>query len=84
MDGQRRPKESTMTKDRDALDRRSFLRSASGTATLLATVAATTPVFVSEAEAYDPGQGETKSKYQPDAPDVQAFYRTNGYETLTK
>ena len=45
-------------------------------------MAVTAPAFVDEAEAYDPGTDETQPKYQPDSPDVQAFYRTNGYETL--
>lgn len=37
-----------------------------------------------EAEAYDPGPDETRSRYQADSPGVRAFYRTNGYETLKK
>lgn len=69
----------------EALDRRSFLRSAGGAATLAAAAAAAaTPALVTEAEAYDPGEDELRSKYQHEAPDVQAFYRTNGYETLRK
>jgi hypothetical protein len=68
----------------EALDRRSFLRSAGGAATLAAAAAAAAPALVADAEAYDPGEAEARAKYQPDAPDVQAFYRTNGYETLRK
>lgn len=67
------------TDTRDTLDRRAFLRSATGIATIGASA-----VVVSTAEAYDPGKGETHSKYQPESPDVQAFYRTNGYEALRK
>ncbi len=65
-----------------AVDRRRFL-GAAGLATSAAAVGMT-PLLATEAAAYDPGQEETKTKYQPDAPDVQAFYRTNGYETLKK
>ena len=68
--------------DRNAIDRRRFLGVA-GLATGGA-AAGVTPLLSTPAEAYDPGESETKSKYQPDSPDVQAFYRTNGYETLKK
>jgi hypothetical protein len=70
------------SEDRSAIDRRRFFCVA-GIATSAAVVGVT-PLLSSAAEAYDPGQDETKSKYQPDAPDVQAFYRSNGYETLKK
>ncbi|MBC8129521.1 MAG: formate dehydrogenase [Rhizobiaceae bacterium] len=66
----------------ETLDRRSFLRSASGVATVAAVAIAIAPSMVTEAQAYDPGEDETRAKYQPDAADVQAFYRSNGYETL--
>lgn len=36
------------------------------------------------AQAYNPGPTETGPRYRADSPDVQAFYRTNGYETLKK
>jgi hypothetical protein len=70
------------TEDRSAIDRRRFL----GVAGLATTAAAAgvTPLLSTAAQAYDPGQTETKSKYQPDSPDVQAFYRSNGYESLKK
>jgi cell division protein FtsI/penicillin-binding protein 2 len=71
-------------RDREQLDRRTFLRSATGVATIAAAGAVMTPALVTDAEAYDPGESETRSKYQPDSPDVQAFYRTNGYETVRK
>jgi len=70
------------TEDRSAIDRRRFLGVA-GLATT-AVAAGVTPLLSTDAEAYDPGQSETKSKYQPDSPDVQAFYRSNGYESLKK
>ena len=60
-------------KTKAAMDRRNFLRAVGGVST--AAVAA---------EAYDPGRDETKARYKADSPGVQAFYRTNGYETLKK
>ena len=69
---------------RKGLHRRSFLRSAGGVAGVAAAAVAIAPAMTQVAEAYDPGEDETRSKYQPDAPDVQAFYRTNGYEALLK
>ncbi|BDA84140.1 hypothetical protein Sa4125_16820 [Aureimonas sp. SA4125] len=72
-----------MTSDtREKVSRRGFLRSASGVATVAAVTATISPAMVTEAQAYDPGPEETGAKYQPDAADVQAFYRSNGYETL--
>jgi hypothetical protein len=65
------------------MSRRNFLRAAGGASTAAAAVAAGA-ALPDEAEAYDPGAEETRQRYQPDAPDVQAFYRTNGYETLRK
>jgi hypothetical protein len=32
------------------------------------------------AAAYEPGREESRARYRPDSPDVQAFYRTNRYE----
>ena len=69
--------------DPKAIDRRSFLR-ATGGASAAAAAAAVSAVSPDRAQAYDPGAEETRNRYQPDAPDVQAFYRTNGYETLKK
>ncbi len=76
--------DAVMQPKREAgMDRRNFLRAFGGasTAAVAGAAVATAP---SEAEAYDPGAEETRQRYQPDAPDVQAFYRTNGYETLQK
>lgn len=70
------------TTKRNAVDRRTFLRSATGIAGIAAAGAVMTPAMVTEAEAYDPGEEQTRSRYQPDSPAVQTFYRTNGYETL--
>lgn len=67
----------------EGLDRRNFLRALGGASTAAAAVAATA-VIPQEAQAYDPGADETRPRYNPDSPDVQAFYRTNGYETLQK
>jgi hypothetical protein len=69
-------------KQKSALDRRNFLRAVGGAST--AAVAAAAPIAATEAQAYDPGREETKERYRADSPDVQAFYRTNGYETLKK
>ncbi|MEF2549877.1 formate dehydrogenase [Aurantimonas sp. A2-1-M11] len=71
-----------MATDKPDLNRRAFLRKATGAAGAMTAVAVTAPAFVDDAAAYDPGDDETRTKYQPDSPDVQAFYRTNGYETL--
>ncbi len=70
-----------LVKDRHAMDRRNFLRAVGGASTAVATAVAVAP---SEAQAYDPGEEEAGARYNPEAPDVQAFYRTNGYETLKK
>jgi hypothetical protein len=65
------------------IDRRNFLRAVGGASTAAVAVAASS-IAASEAQAYDPGEEETKARYNPDAEDVKAFYRTNGYETLNK
>ena len=70
------------TTKRGAVDRRTFLRSATGIAGIAAAGAVMTLALVTDAEAYDPGEDQTRSRYQPDSPAVQTFYRTNGYETL--
>ena len=76
--------EERMTEKKDkAMDRRNFLRAVGGASTVAVTVVAS-PVGVTEAQAYDPGGDEARARYQPDAADVKAFYRTNGYETLKK
>ena len=64
--------------------RRRFLRAAGSVSTVAVAVAAAPLASISEAQAYDPGRQETRARYRADSPDVQAFYRTNGYETLKK
>jgi hypothetical protein len=65
-----------------ALNRRNFLRAFGGasTAGVAAAAVALTP---GEAQAYDPGEEETRTRYQ-ETDHVKAFYRVNGYETLEK
>jgi hypothetical protein len=69
--------------DKLPLPRRDFLRTL-GTASTAAAAAAALPITASDSQAYNPGNQETRSRYRADSPDVQAFYRTNGYETLKK
>ena len=71
-----------MKQDKKAMDRRNFLRSVGGAATA-AVAAVAAPIAATEAQAYDPGQDETKGRYR-ESDHVKAFYRTNGYETLKK
>jgi hypothetical protein len=70
-------------KQKGAMDRRNFLRAAVASPAVAAAAVAS-PIAATEAEAYDPGRDETKARYKGDSPGVQAFYRTNGYETLKK
>ena len=46
----------------------------------MAAAAALTP---GEAQAYNPGEEETRARYQ-ETDHVKAFYRVNGYQTLKK
>jgi hypothetical protein len=69
--------------NRSPLGRRNFLRGVAFAST--SAVAATLAVGgAKEAQAYDPGKQQTRARYRADSADVQAFYRTNGYETLKK
>lgn len=69
-------------KQAKTIDRRSFLRAVGGVSTAsVAAIAAT--INSNEAQAYDPGEEETKTRYQ-ETEHVKAFYRVNGYETLRK
>lgn len=71
-------------RNNQSMGRRNFLRTF-GSASTAAVAAATLSVAATEeAHAYDPGEQETRARYRADSPDVQAFYRTNGYETLKK
>jgi hypothetical protein len=42
--------------------------------------AAASPLVASPAAARESAQEARKSRYRPNSPDVQAFYRTNRYE----
>ncbi len=73
-----------MTEKNDkAIDRRSFFKAVGGASTV-AVAAVASPIAATEAQAYNPGQDETRTRYKADAEGVKAFYRTNGYETLKK
>jgi hypothetical protein len=63
------------------LGRRNFFRTL-GTGSMAAVIGG--PIIGStEAQAYDPGKEETRSRYH-ETEHVRTFYRTNGYETLRK
>ena len=64
------------------MNRRNFLGAFGGasTAAVATAVATLTP---GEAQAYDPGEEETRARYQ-ETDHVKAYYRVNGYETLEK
>jgi hypothetical protein len=63
-----------------AMNRRNFLRAFGGASTV---AVATVTLSPDEAQAYNPGQEETKTRYR-ESDHVKAFYRVNGYETLRK
>ena len=67
---------------REAMDRRKFLRTVGGASTVAAAAVAS-PIAATDAQAYDPGREEAKARYR-ESDHVKAFYRTNGYETLKK
>ena len=69
-------------KPTNAMDRRKFLRAVGGGSAVAATVVAS-PLMTTPAEAYNPGNEETKARYR-ETDHVKAFYRSNGYETLKK
>ncbi|GJE76155.1 MULTISPECIES: formate dehydrogenase [Methylorubrum] len=71
-----------MGQDGKTLGRRQFFRALGGS-TVVAAAAVASPMGATEAQAYDPGNEETKSRYR-ESDHVKAFYRTNGYETLKK
>ena len=66
---------------KDQLGRRQFFRALGGGTVAAAVGVAATPMTATDAQAYDPGQDETKGRYRL-TDHVKAFYRTNGYETL--
>lgn len=61
----------------DTLNRRGFLRAGVGSATVAAAAVA---VPVTQAVAAESDAEKKKARYQPDSPNVQAYYRTNRYE----
>jgi len=65
------------------LGRRQFFRALGGGTAAAAAAVASVPLTPTEAQAYDPGTAETRSRYR-ETDHVKAFYRTNGYETLKK
>jgi hypothetical protein len=68
-------------KRQTAINRRSFFGVFGGASTAaVATVATLSP---GEAHAYDPGEEESRARYQ-ETDHVKAFYRVNGYQTLKK
>ncbi|SDA29177.1 formate dehydrogenase region TAT target [Methylobacterium sp. UNC378MF] len=71
-----------MRQDPKTLGRRQFFRALGGS-TVAAAAAVASPMAATEAQAYDPGEDETRSRYRL-SDHVKAFYRTNGYETLLK
>ena len=60
---------------RTALSRRNFLRTFGGASTTAVAAAAFVPT---EAQAYNPGEEETRARYQ-ETDHVKAFYRVNRY-----
>lgn len=69
-------------KQTNGINRRNFLGGFGGVSTI-AVAAAAAPITATEAEAYNPGEEETRSRYR-ETDHVKAFYRVNGYETLKK
>jgi hypothetical protein len=69
-------------KRQTAINRRNFL-GAFGGASATAVAAAAVTLTPEEAQAYDPGEEETRTRYR-ETEHVKAFYRVNGYETLKK
>jgi hypothetical protein len=69
-------------KKQAGINRRNFIRAFGGASTTAVAAAAVT-LSPGEAQAYDPGEGETKTRYR-ETDHVKAFYRVNGYETLKK
>jgi hypothetical protein len=65
-------------KQNTTLDRRSFLRGVGGASTAAVAVAAAS-VAADDARAYDPGEEETKARYNPESDHIKAYYRVNSY-----
>lgn len=69
-----------MGKERNAVDRRRFFKSAAGAVTIAGAASSMSP---QDANAYVPGGDETRARYR-ESDDVKAYYRTNRYETKNK
>lgn len=67
-------------KRQTGINRRHFLGAVGGASTAAVATAVAT-LNPSEAQAYDPGEEQTRARYQ-ETDHVKAFYRVNGYETL--
>ena len=68
-------------KRKTAMNRRGFFGAVAGASTAAAAAAAA--FSPTEAQAYDPGEAETKARYR-ETEHVKTFYRVNGYQTLKK
>jgi hypothetical protein len=66
-------------KRQTTFDRRNFLRVFGGASAAAIAGTTTATLIPEEAQAYDPGEQETRSRYRETA-NVKAFYRVNGYE----
>jgi hypothetical protein len=67
--------------EKPALDRRGFLKFGGTSAVAAAAVAA--PMLADEAIAQESDADRKKARYRK-TPHVEAFYKTNGYETIKK
>jgi hypothetical protein len=67
--------------DNPALDRRGFLKFGGMSTVAAAAVAA--PMLADEASAQESDADKKKARYKR-TPHVEAFYKTNGYETIKK
>lgn len=71
-------------RNKEPVGRRKFLRTVGSASAAAAAGVAVPMVSMQQAQAYDPGKQELRARYRADSPEVQTFYRTNGYETLKK
>lgn len=69
-----------MANESKRVDRRNFLRTIGG-GSAVAAAAVASPLMNTEAEAYNPGNEQTKARYR-ETEHVKKFYASNGYETL--
>ncbi len=69
-------------KPKTMMNRRNFLGALGGASAVAAATAAGT-FSADEAQAYDPGEEETKARYR-ETDHVKAFYRVNAYPARAK